>query len=37
MPGSASAAGRALLRVLAPLLTASGGPQARLPFDVEIR
>ncbi len=37
MPGSASAAGRALLRVLAPLLTASGGPQARLPFDMEIR
>ena len=36
-PGSASAAGRALLRVLGPLLTASGGPQARLPFDVEIR
>ena len=36
-PGSASAAGRALLRVLAPLLTASGGPQARLPFDMEIR
>jgi len=36
-PGSATAAGRALLRVLGPLLTASGGPQARLPFDVEIR
>jgi hypothetical protein len=36
-PGSASAAGRALLRVLGPLLTASGGPQARLPFDMEIR
>ena len=36
-PGSASAAGQALLRVLGPLLTASGGPQARLPFDVEIR
>jgi protease-4 len=36
-PGSVSAAGRALLRVLGPLLTASGGPQARLPFDMEIR
>jgi hypothetical protein len=36
-PGSASAAGRALLRVLGPLLTASSGPQARLPFDMEIR
>jgi protease-4 len=36
-PGSASAAGRALLRVLGPVLTASGGPQARLPFDMEIR
>jgi len=37
VPGSASAAGRALLRVLGPLLTASGGPQARLPLDFEIR